>query len=43
MEFLANADGTLGTLQTVRLWPCKPIILSLRHFEGPTEVLLNSW
>ena len=42
MEFLANTDGTHGTLQTVR-WPCQPIILSIGHFEGRTEVQLNSW
>ena len=42
MEFLANTDGTHGTLQTVR-WPCEPIILSIGHFEGRTEVQLNSW
>ena len=42
MEFLANADGAHGTLETVR-WPCEPIIFSIRHFEDPTEVQLNGW
>ena len=42
MEFLVNTDCIHGTLQTVR-WPCEPIILSIEHFEGPTEIQLNSW
>ena len=42
MEFLASSQGTHRTLQVVR-WPCEPIILSIGHFEGPTEVQLNSW
>ena len=42
MEFLADTDGTHGILQTVR-WSCEPIILSMGHFEGPSEVQLNSW
>ena len=33
---------TQGTAQTFR-WSCKPIILSIGHFEGPNEVQLNSW
>ena len=46
-EFLASTHGTMGTPQAgtpqgVR-WPCKPIILSIRHFESPTAVQLNSW
>ena len=41
-EFLASKQGSLGTLETVR-WPCEPIILSVGHFESPTEVQLNSW
>ena len=41
MEFLVNTDGTHRTLETVR-WSCKPIILSIGHFKGPTEVQLNS-
>ena len=40
MEFLASTQGTQGTRHTVRL-PCKPIILSIGHFEGPTEVQMN--
>ena len=32
----------LKELLTVR-WPCKPIILLIGHFEGLTEVQLNSW
>ena len=36
MEFLACTHGSLGTPQNAR-WPCKPIILSIEHFEGPTE------
>ena len=42
MEFLASMQGTQGTPQTAR-WPCEPIILSIGHLEGPTEVQLNSW
>ena len=42
MEFLANTDDTHGTLESVR-WSCEPIILSVGHFEGSTEVQLNSW
>ena len=42
MEFLANTDGTHGTLQTVR-WPFELIILSIGHLESPTEVQLKSW
>ena len=42
MEFLANADGNQGNLQSVR-WPCELIIFSIGHFEGPTEVQFNSW
>ena len=42
MDFLASSQGTHRTLQVVR-WPCEPIILSIGHFEGPTEVQLNSW
>ena len=42
MEFLAGAQGTHRTLQTVR-WPCESIILWIGHFEGPSEVQLNSW
>ena len=33
---------TQGTAQTFR-WPCKPIILSIGHFQSPTELQLNSW
>ena len=32
---------TQGSAQNVR-WPCQPIILLIGHFEGPTEVQLNS-
>ena len=42
MEFLACTQGTQGTGETFR-WPDKPIILSIRHLESPTEVQLNSW
>ena len=42
MEFLANTDGAHEILQAVR-WPCKPIILSIGHFESPIEVQPNSW
>ena len=41
MQFLVNADGTHGTLQAVR-WPGELIILSIGHFEGPTEQLVKS-
>ena len=37
MEFLANTDGTLGTLQTVR-WPCEPTFLCIEDFKVPIEV-----
>ena len=40
-EFSANTHGTQGTAQTVR-WPCEPIILLIKLFEGPIEVQLNS-
>ena len=33
---------TQGTILNVRA-PCELIILSILHFEGPTEVQLNSW
>ena len=33
---------TLVTPQNLRC-PCKPIILSIGFFEGPTEVPMNSW
>ena len=42
MEVIVNTDDTHGTLKTVR-WPCEPIISSIGHFEGPTDVQLNSW
>ena len=41
IEFLADIDGTQGTFQSVR-WPCETTILSIGHFESPTEVQLNS-
>ena len=31
MEFLANTEGTHGTLETLR-WPCEQIIFSIGHF-----------
>ena len=36
---------TRGTQETARIftWICESIILSIRHFEGPTEVQLKSW
>ena len=40
-EFLAGVHGTLGIAQILS-WPCEPIILSIEHFEGPTEVQQNS-
>ena len=36
MEFLASAHGTQGLPQTVK-WPCEPMILPIRSFEGPTK------
>ena len=42
MEFLVNTGVTHQTFQTVR-WPCEPIILWIRHFEGRSEVQVNSW
>ena len=41
-ESSASTHGSQGTAQTVR-WPCEPIILSIGHFEGQTEVKLSSW
>ena len=41
MEFLNSVQGTNKTLQTVR-WHCEPIILLIGHFEGSTEIQLNS-
>ena len=40
-EFLTSTHGTLETPHSVK-WPCEPIILWIGHFEGPTEVQLNS-
>ena len=42
MEVSAGTHGTQGIAQTFR-WPCELITLSIGHFEGPTEVQLNSW
>ena len=42
MEFLACTQGTQGIPENVG-WPCETTILSIGHFEGPTEVQLNSW
>ena len=39
---LANTHGCEGTAQTFK-WPCEPIILSIGHFDDPTEVQLSSW
>ena len=41
-EFSACICGSQGTPETVRK-PCGLIILSIGHFEGPTEGQLNSW
>ena len=41
-EVSAGTHGTQGTAETVR-WPCELVILWIEHFEGPTEVQLNSW
>ena len=41
-EFLAVANGTQEIAKAFR-WPCELIILSIGHFEGPTEVKLNIW
>ena len=41
-EFLDSTHGIQAITETLR-WPCEAIILSIRHFEGPTEVQLNSW
>ena len=40
-EFSARTHGTQGNAWTVR-WFCEPIILWIRHLEGPTEFQLNS-
>ena len=41
-EFSDNAHGIQKLPQILR-WFCKPIILWIGQFEGPTEVQLNSW
>ena len=41
VDFLASTHDTQGTLQTV-IWSWESIIFSIGHFEGPTEVELNS-
>ena len=41
-EFSAGTHRTQGTAQSVR-WPCELLVLWIGHFEGPTEVQLNSW
>ena len=41
-EFLASTHGSQRAAQIVR-WPREPIIFLIEHFEGPTEVQLNSW
>ena len=41
MELIDSTQGTQETPHTIRS-PCKPIILSIGHFEGATEVQL-SW
>ena len=42
MELLVKIDCTHGTHESVR-WPCEPIVFLIGHFQGPTEVQLNSW
>ena len=42
MEFFASTRGAQGIAQTVRR-PFEPIVLSIGHFKGPSEVQLNSW
>ena len=37
-----STHGAQGIAQTIRL-SCKLIILSIGHFEGPTEVELNKF
>ena len=41
-DFAPGTNGSQESLETLR-WPCKTIILSFGHFEGPTDVLLNRW
>ena len=41
-EFSGSTHSIQGIAQTLR-WPCEPIILSIEHFEGRTELQLNSW
>ena len=41
-EFSDSTHGIQAIAETLR-WPCEPIILSIGHFESPTEVQLNSW
>ena len=41
-ESLQMSCCTRRTAQALR-WSCEPIILSIGHFESPTEVQLNSW
>ena len=42
MSILVMSGGTKGTAQTVT-WLCEAMFLPINHFEGPTEVQLNSW
>ena len=41
-DFSDSTHDVQGIAQTLR-WSCEPIILLIGHFEGPTEVQLNSW
>ena len=41
-EFSDSTHGIQGIAQTLR-WFCELIILLIEHFEGTTEVQLNSW
>ena len=41
-EFSDSTHGIQEIAETLRR-PCKPIILLIGHFEGPTEVQMKSW
>ena len=41
-EFTDSTNSIQGIAYTLR-WLCEQILLSLGHFEGLTEVQLNSW
>ena len=41
-DFSDGRHGIQRITETLRR-PCEPMILLIGHFDGPTEVQLNSW